>query len=412
MKELRLILNCIMAIVEDGGYGNLVLKNATLGLPAVELRRVYATVYTVIEHLLYLDWVLSHYCKRQKRVVRNILRLALARGLYMGVPAYAATDSAVELCKSCGKGASAAVVNAVLKKALSSPLPPLPMDELESLSLQYSFPKWLVELLQRDYGTAQTRALLAASPAKMELRAQWPYTTDQLMSLLQEGYTVGKLDNNCIRLDEGIDIGSMTEFKEGKLTVQSEGSMLICRALGDVSGKRVLDACSAPGGKSAYIYSLCKGNVGLTCWELHEHRTELLNKTLDRLRVNATVEQRDASVFDAAYENAFDAVLLDAPCSGLGLLHSKLDIRYSKTSEDIIGLCRVQKQLLDCCCKYVKSGGRLVYSTCTICKDENDRQVDAFLTAHREFALIDMRQLLPHRDGVDGFFFAVMEKCI
>ena len=163
-----------------------------------------------------------------------------------------------------------------------------------------------------------------------------------------------------------------------------------------------------------------RGNIRLTCFELHAHRKALLDKTLARLHVQAETIEKDASVFDPAFENAFDAVLLDAPCSGLGLLGDKPDIRYSKSGADVTALAELQRRILDTCARYVAPGGTLVYATCTISSRENEEQLEVFLRTHADFQLeripISIEndgqiQLLPHIHGTDGFYIARMIRC-
>ena len=197
--------------------------------------------------------------------------------------------------------------------------------------------------------------------------------------------------------------------------------MLACRALGDCHGKRVLDACAAPGGKSAYIASLSENAAQLVCWEKHPHRVALLQKTLSRLHVDAEICTRDASVPDTSLFGAFDAVLVDAPCSGLGLIADKPDIRYRKSDTDIVSLAAIQRALLACCASYVRPGGALVYATCTISHRENEAVAEGFLASDARFRLdplpiplenAGMAQLFPNVHGTDGFFLARMKRCI
>jgi 16S rRNA (cytosine967-C5)-methyltransferase len=241
------------------------------------------------------------------------------------------------------------------------------------------------------------------------------------MAALPVKSTAGRWDPNALALESGFDVVSSPLFCEGKFTVMGQSAMLACRALGNVQGKRVLDACAAPGGKSAYLASLCENDVSLTCFELHPHRKELLDKTLARLRVQAETFVCDTSVFDPAYEDAFDAVLVDAPCSGLGLLSDKPDIRYSKTDADVKSLVGIQRAILCACCRYVAPGGALIYATCTISRRENEEQIEAFLSEHSAFQLEPMPipiknngtlQLLPQVHGTDGFFIARMKRLI
>ena len=196
--------------------------------------------------------------------------------------------------------------------------------------------------------------------------------------------------------------------------------MLVCRALGDMRAKRVLDACAAPGGKTAYVWSLCEGDVAVTAWELHQHRKDIMDQTLERLHVAAVTKVQDASVYDPAYAQAFDAVLVDAPCSGLGMLFRKPDIRYKKNGEDVEALAALQGGILHACSRYVRPQGILLYATCTISQMENEEQVLSFLKAHPDFSLEamplpiendGMLQLYPSVHGTDGFFMARLKKC-
>ena len=188
--------------------------------------------------------------------------------------------------------------------------------------------------------------------------------------------------------------------------------MLICRSLGDVRGKRVLDACAAPGGKTAYLASLCENDVQLVAWELHPHRKALLDATLARLHVIAETDCRDASILYPDAVDAFDAVLLDVPCTGLGLLGDKPDVRFAKSEADRDAIAATQRALLETCSRYVRPGGTLVYGTCTISRQENEAQVESFLQAHPTFSKVGERQYLPDSDGIDGFYHATMRRSI
>ena len=256
----------------------------------------------------------------------------------------------------------------------------------------------------------ETEALLQHPPFGTVVRAQHPYTTEELIKALPVGCVRCSLDPNGLRLTEGFDLAHDPLFAAGRFTVQGEGAMLICRALGDVRNKSVLDACAAPGGKSAYIASLSENTAKITAWELHPHRRDLTEKTFSRLGVTAKTECRDAAVFDPAYEYAFDAVLLDVPCSGFGLLSEKPDVRLHKDETAVKALTATQDAILSACCRYVKPHGMLVYATCTISKRENGDRVRAFLSKQPDFTLEEERQLLPTRDGTDGFYYARLRR--
>ena len=207
-------------------------------------------------------------------------------------------------------------------------------------------------------------------------------------------------------------------FLKGLLAVQGEASMVVAEAAQVQSGQAVLDLCAAPGGKSAYVAQFGPGK--LEAWDLHEHRVALMRENFARLGVAADCRVQDAAVFNPEKEGAFDCVLLDAPCSALGLLYRKPDIKYAKEPGEIEALTRTQREILAAAARYVKPGGRLVYSTCTISKEENDQNIDWFLENHKNFREINLAaalplglmsrarggrmQLFPHLDGIDGFF--------
>lgn len=416
MNERQLALGAFGDIARGGAYANLRLKHTQDN--AANDRFVKALVYTVLEKLLRIDGILTAYAgKKTDALVWDILRLGTCELLFMDTPAHAAVNEYVTLAKKLGRSRQAGFINAVLRRVdrERDALPPLPADRWEALSVEYGYPLWIVNRWRREYGDITAEALVLAEPLPMCIRAQYPATTEDICSALPCDCTAGKIDSACLKLAEGIDIESFAPFADGSCTVQGEGAMLACRALGACKNMRVLDACAAPGGKSAYIASLSENTAVITARELHPHRAELMKKTFDRLHISAAVETKDACVFDAASEGQFDRVLLDVPCSGLGLLAGKPDLRYGKSEDDIASLTVVQSAILETCSRYLKVGGVLVYSTCTVSLEENDRTVEAFLARHPDFRPDALPfadgwklQLLPHIHGTEGFFIARM----
>lgn len=403
-------LQVIMDVLEDGAYANLRLKE--LHRDPSEGAFVNALVYTALEHARWSDYILSFYVKPQKRVIRNVLRLAMGEIFFMDTPDYAAVNGAVALAKECGKGASAGLVNGVLRRILRErdSLPPLPKDIVRRLSIQHGLPEWIVREWVERFGEADTTRMLETPAPAMEIRAQHPYTGEALEGALDVPFARGQVDGNCFRLARSLPVSSPL-FQEGKIAIQGEGAMAICRFMGDMTGKRVLDACAAPGGKSAYLYSLTKGDIELVCYELHPHRVALMEQTFERLHVKARCVEKDASLVSEGEDELFDAVLLDAPCSGLGLFREKPDVGLHREEQDVRALCGTQAALLEACARRIKPGGTLCYSTCTISKRENEEQVEAFLQEHPAFSLEEQRQLLPHLHGTGGFYMARMKRC-
>lgn len=406
----RCALTTLVRIFEDGAYANLALKEAADSVAPSDVSYLYALVNETIARSSYLDYVLSHYCKRQKRTVRNLLRMAGTELLYMNTPPHAVINESVSLCREVGKAQNAGFVNAVLRRLdrERDALPPLPDDPNARLSVYYGVPAFLVQEWLEDFGETETEALLARKPVGTEVRAQYPFTTESLLDALPVQAERGALDPNCVRLTESFDLVHSALYASGRLAVQNEGAMLICRALGDVKGKRILDACAAPGGKTAYLASLSENTAELAAWELHPHRKALLDATLARLHVKAETACIDASIHADSFDGAFDAVLLDVPCSGFGLLADKPDVRLNKAEQTVAALTEIQDRILNACAPYVKRGGVLVYATCTISRRENGERVRAFLNTHPTFRLRSERQLLPTRDGTNGFYFAVL----
>ena len=428
MSVRRSALLALLDMTEGGAYANLRLKEAERGLPRQDAKWVSAAVYETLDHLIYIDYVLSRYTMgRQKPAIRGILRMGVCQVMFMGTPPSAACNESVKLAKEIGKGALAGYVNGVLRAVCrdAGQAVPLPENARERLSVQYSYPRWLVDLYADAYGETFTEAMLSAEVRELTIRAQAPYTAEELEAWLAAQkipYSRGTAVPEAFRLQAGFDIAAEPLFQNGQITVQSESAMLVCRALGARPGMRVLDACAAPGGKTAYLSMLMENAGRIDAWELHAHRCELMKKTLDRLRVkNAEILQRDASKRYPESGEAYDAVLLDAPCSGLGV-HGKPDARYGKSLAVIQELAALQAQLLDCCASCVKPGGVLVYSTCTISPPENEACARAFLARHGEFDAVGfdaclpeplrkraaggMLQLFPHLDGMEGFFLA------
>ena len=405
-------LQVFMDVVEDGAYANLRLKDVRRD-PA-ELKYVSSLVYTALEHVKWADYMLSFYVKPQKKVVRNVLRLGVAELFFMDTPDHAAVNGAVALTKECGKGAMAGLVNGVLRRMLRErdSLPPLPDDSVARLSILHGCPEWIAAEWIDRFGEPETVCMLEQQPPAMEIRAQYPFASGELAEQLTVPYARGQVDDNCFRLSESVPLSSLPLFQEGRIAVQGEGAMAICRFMGDMRGKRVLDACAAPGGKSAYLWSLTAGDIDLTCYELHPHRAELMERTFARLHVQAKCEVKDAAQVPEDAQPCFDAVLLDVPCSGLGLIREKPDVALHRAEQDIEALTRTQASLLNSCARLVRPDGILCYSTCTISLRENEQQVEAFLEAHREYVLEDQRQLLPQRDSTGGFYMARMKRCI
>ncbi len=436
MSIRRIALDALIDITDNKAYANLRLNEARARCQDMrDGAFVSALVYTTLDSLVTIDYYLESFVRgRQKPIIRAILRMGAAQILYMRTPAHAACDASVKLTKEVGKAALSGFVNGVLR-ALSrandaNALPKIPEKPTKTrLHLTYGWPMWLIETWIADYGEDFTEAFISSPQTNsLALRAQHPYTTGELKAHLDSehiAYDEGKILKDCLHVTGDFSIQDSELFASGKISVQGESAMIACLALGDINGKRILDACAAPGGKSAYMASLSQNTAVITAWEKHPHRKQLLDKTLERLHVNAVTEVCDAKEHQAKYDGAFDIVLVDVPCSGFGVAGSKPDLRYSKTEEGIESLVSEQAAILDTVSAYVKEGGALVYVTCTVNQRENDERITKFLSEHDEFEADDLGcnlpssiagiegcalQLFPHIHGVEGFYIARLKR--
>ncbi len=430
MNARQVSLDVLSNVLKNRSYLNLELKHALKPSWSPEDRRfITALVNTTIENLFRIDYILLRFTtgKRLHTVIRNVLRLGICQlAFFESVPVSAAVNESVKLVKGSSKPQLSGFVNAVLRNISKNlgkiEYPDRKKEPAEFLHIFYSYPKWLCEKYIREYGVDFTEQMFS-------------YRSDNALTCVRvhktegfeatEQFISGKYCEDAYYIKNALNIENMPMFLDGTLTVQGEASMLCVRAAGFNTQDSVLDTCAAPGGKSAYAAKFVpRGNVCAT--ELHEHRAKLIKKTFSRLHIeNATVRVADASKYDASL-GEYDVVLADVPCSALGLLYRKADIKISKNEEDIANLVALQRDILDTCANYVKTGGVLLYSTCTIDKDENEENIAWFLKKHTDFSVSDIGkylpsklaqyaidgsiQLFPHRDEIDGFFIARLEK--
>lgn len=354
--------------------------------------RTIKIVYGVLENDGYFDFCIRHYApKAPKLAVRTILKISLYMLLFMEKKRYMVTDCAVDLCKKLGKSGVSGFVNAFLRRfdkaAVDSALP----KGNAGAAVRLSYPLFAYELLKQEYGDRADAIAAAKSngvSVRFEKDGEKYLEKPHINTPFQDNY----IFENFVR-DEGFD--------EGKYTFQSVGSIAICDCV--TACDSLLDCCAAPGGKSVLLSKKC-GKV--TSFELHAHRVELIRQYKERMGVeNVTELQKDSSVFDPLYEEKFDAVLCDAPCSGYGTVSENPDIKLFRKKEDIFALAKTQKEILDCVCRYVKKGGALYYSTCSIFRAENDNTVAEFLKNHADFSVEEIDSPLCHKKTKFGLQF-------
>lgn len=378
----------VLSKVYSGGK---YLKQALSETPTEPINRARTTAicYGVLEKDIYLDYIISgNVNSSPKAAIKLIIKIALYMLEFMSKHDYMVVDCAVELTKKLGKGGAAGFVNAFLR---SYRLPPLPENPTGRAAIALSSPVWLYKKIKRSYKSEAEDILSAPAPGICVrfVRGEEKYLAKEHIATPFDGAYIFR---NFVR-DGGFDAGDYT--------FQSVGSIAICAAV-EGCGK-LLDACAAPGGKSVLLSQKC-GEV--TSCEIHPHRAELIRQYAGRMGVkNIDVEVCDSARFIPAYEGAFDAVLCDCPCSGTGVINENPDIKLHRKEEDIAALAAVQAAICDNCARYVKKGGRLYYSTCSILPEENDSAAVGFLSRHTDFSPVALSSPLAHKKTSYGLQF-------
>ena len=415
----------------SSAYSNLLLDDALSGSRMSEQDKRFASAlfYGTLERRYTLDAVIAAHLKNPKdrlsEEVRNILRTGLYQLLYMdSVPDNAAVDESVKLAKRLRNPALAGFVNGLLRSFIREGKQlPKGRNRIEELSIGYSCPPWLTEKWIKEYGEETAVTMLSSSlgQAPTTVKANTlKMPLEEIESILEaDGFKVTKADAAKEALSvSGGSIENSRAYQAGLVHVQDISCMLCCEALAPVEGETVLDICSAPGGKAFTAAELMNNKGRLLAFDLHENRVKLIRKGAKRLGLSIIeAKVNDGKVFSSDIPAA-DKVLCDVPCSGLGVIRRKPEIKY-KSPEEFARLPEIQYEILSVSSNYVKPGGRLVYSTCTLSRAENDCVAERFLKEHPEFSEGELSEKLgeghtvtitPDRFDSDGFFIAVFTR--
>ncbi len=414
---------CAFAVVrrvfEQGAYADRALRAEAAALDPRDRALAMRLAYGTVQRRATLDAVAEQLTGRPPRrlqpAVRAALRLGLLQLLFMdGIADHAAVNETVELAKSAG-APGARLVNAVLRRAArEGPKLLASFDDQTpaGAAVRHSVPLWLAELLWAEQGAEDARALLARinEPPESALRVNTLVASaEQVMEALPvpsrpaPGIPEGLILSGPFALEDS-DL-----WRQGALMGQSRGSMAVARALAPRPGERVLDLCAAPGAKTTHVAALMRDEGEIVALERHPGRAEALERTCARMRAGSVrVVLGDAAV--PRDDGPFARVLLDPPCSGLGTLQSRPDIRWRTGPERIAELARQQRRMLEAAVASTSAGALIVYSVCTFSRAETVEVVEAVLSEHREFELESSFQLLPHRDGTDGFYVATLRR--
>lgn len=445
-KARETALKALYETEVKGAYSNLALKKLLTDKQFDSRDRAFITelVYGTVTRKLTLDWIISRFSKVQLKKlshwVLQILRMGTYQIIFLDrVPSSAACNTSVDLAKKYA-GQSAGFVNAVLRSVARSK-DKFSLEDIdasciaEKLSIKYSFPGYLVEEWIEAFGEVFTEALLASLLERPEFSVRVNTLKTTREALIEElrcngiGTAPGRFLEEALYLENVSDVSRLDAFIEGKMIVQDESSMLVTKVLDPKPGEKILDVCAAPGGKTTHIGQVMENRGHIDAWDIHEHKIALINENAKRLGIDIIkASQRDALMFYEEATDVYDRVLVDAPCSGTGIIRRKPDIKWKRKKDDFGNLVEIQKKILYNSSRYVKPGGILVYSTCSIDARENEQIISAFLSENRDFsseslenclpqALKDKEEinggilkLYPHIDRTDGFFIARMRR--
>ena len=416
-KSRETALKVLVKIDKDGAFSNIALKDElSKNKKLTRQDRYFITnlVYGVVDKLLTLDYVISNLSRiKLKKIsvwILNILRLGIYQIMFMDkVPESAAVNESVNLAKRYGHGASKGFVNGVLRSATRYEIE-YPDDKLEYLSVKYSYPMWLCEKFVNDFGYEFCEDLMIAfskSP-RLTLRVNTINSDiDTVFNALSE-YNPEIFEDAIVC--DGFDVSDNELYKKGYISVQDISAQTAGKVLAPKKGETVIDMCAAPGGKTTQLAEIMENEGRIYAFDMYEHKIDLINKNAKRLGIDIIdAKCQDATVLNNELIGTADKILCDVPCSGLGIIGRKPEIKWNR-QEDLDSLLSVQAKILENASRYVKPDGVIVYSTCTINKDENEKITDAFLKEHGEFKKTYEKTFYPNIDRGDGFYICRFEK--
>ena len=434
------VADLLTIIEKEDGYAQLVLKRELKDVSIQDKAFVTEVVYGTLKYSIKIDYILNKFSKtpvkKMKPLIRSILRMSVYQMIGMDkIPTSAIVNEAVKIAKKRKFGNLSGFVNGILRSVDRQindvEYPNVNKNPELALSIEYSMPEWIIKEWLKVYNIEKVRNICEALNKRAEVcvRVNVLKTTKEEFekSLEAEGITVkeGVFLEEAYYLKGTREIQNIESFKTGKWTVQDESAMLVAHIVNPKEYDVVLDMCSAPGGKSVHMAELMNNKGQIVSCDVHPHKLELIDKIKVRMGIDIIEPTlNNGTVYNEVFNEKFDKVLLDAPCSGLGIMKRKPDIRSRKVEQDIDAIVDLQMQIVKQAIKYVKTGGRLVYSTCTISKKENEDMVNYIKSLGmipesikeklpnmlKEYEEDGSIQILPHIADTDGFFIASFKK--
>ena len=436
-------LKILMEVNVEGAYSNIAINRNLKGdRGKLDESLVREIVYGVLENRLYLDYVIGKLSKiklnKMEPVILEILRIGVYQIRFLGkIPNSAAVNESVKLAKKYSNPGSVKFVNGMLRNICRKKESIFNIDkknEIDYLSIKYSHPKWLVERCIREFGDDFTKRLCIANNNRPKLNIRtnsFKISRDDLKARLEaNGILVSETQysSDGLILEQPFRIINTEEYKDGLFTIQDESSMLVAQIMNPKEGSFVIDLCSAPGGKTTHISEKMKNNGRILARDIYDHKIKLVEENSQRLGSSIIeTEVFDASILDEKLIESADYVLIDAPCTGLGMIRRRPEIKWNRIESDIENISIIQSKILENGSKYLKPGGVLIYSTCTIGKDENLNVILDFLKRNDNYNFCSFDKLLnsdegmktakdgyielyPHIHNMDGFFIAKLMK--
>lgn len=443
MNAREIAYNILYEIYENGAFSNIVI-NKYLGehLNVKDEGFIREIVYGVLENELYIDYIISKASKIKLNKIHEkiiiILRIGVYQLIFMDrVPDSAAVNESVKLTKIHGHKGTIGYVNGVLRNISRNKENMIKIDikdKVDYISIKYSHPKWMVERWVKEYGEKFTEELCIKNNEHPDLNIRvntLKIDKENLKNQLENKGLIIKdtlYSKDSLIIENPEKITELNEFKEGLFIIQDESSALVSQILDPKPGSTVIDLCSAPGGKATHLAQMMDNKGTIIALDIFQHKIDLINDNAKRLGIDIIQAKiGDALKIDETLINFADYILVDAPCSGLGIIRRKPDIKRNRRLKDINELSKIQYKILENAKKYLKVGGILVYSTCTIEKEENNNLINKFLNENHNFKLVSINnnmpnsvsintleegyiQLFPNTHNTDGFYIAKMIK--
>lgn len=414
----------LMDVESKKSYSNIALNHHIICSRPDKKAFIRELVYGVLENKMLLDWYIDQLVPSGVAKVKTsdlvILRMGIYQLAYMNsVPEYAAVNESVVLAKRYSRGRESfinGVLRSYLRERFALKLPDRSEDEVEYLSVKYSYAPWIVEMWLDQFSVDFVEELLAAGNETPEtaIRINWlkVMKKDVIEKLRERNFTVreGELCQNTLYV-KGEGLLDTIMYRDGLFSVQDESSLYATVILDPKKGDTVIDTCAAPGGKTLAIAERMNNEGTIYATDVYKRKLDIINKEAERLGIrNVRTYSWDATRVDSEMIGRADKVIVDAPCSGLGVVRHKPEIKFKSRSSEMDRLPAKQLAILSAASRYVKAGGTLVYCTCTINKDENEKVVGNFLRHNKSFRREERIQLFPHINGTDGFFICKMKK--